>query len=79
MLKTKRGGLYDKYFKCKERKSKQSDSSLQIDSYTISLADGVYDENTKLGLLLFKVTNSEGAVDANISSSNQLGGNTFGK
>lgn len=57
----------------------KSNSSFQIDSYTISLADGVYDENTKLGLLLFKVINSEGAVDANISSSNQLGGNTFGK
>ena len=37
----------------------KSNSSFQIDSYTISLADGVYDENTKLGLLLFKVINSE--------------------
>lgn len=54
-------------------------SSFQIDSYTISLEDGIYEENTQLGQLIFKVTNTKGPVEAEITSSNQLNGNNFGK
>ncbi|MDE6568953.1 MAG: M56 family metallopeptidase [Lachnospiraceae bacterium] len=62
----------------KELKIKNG-SSFQIDSYTISLEDGIYEENTQLGHLIFKVTNAKGAVEAEITSSNQLNGNNFGK
>ena len=54
-------------------------SSIQIDSYKISLEDGVYEENTQLGHLIFKVTNSKGPVEAEITSSNQLSGGSFGR
>ena len=54
-------------------------SSFQIDSYTISLEDGIYEENTQLGYLIFKVTNSKGSVEAEITPSNQLVKECFGK
>jgi hypothetical protein len=54
-------------------------TTFQIDSYTISLVDGVYEQNTQLGYLVFKVTNRNGLVEAEISSSNQLVSESFGK
>ncbi len=54
-------------------------SSFQIDSYTISLVDGIYEQNTQLGALIFKVTNSKGSVEAEITPSNQLKSERFGK
>lgn len=54
-------------------------SSFQIDSYTISLVDGIYEQNTQLGALIFKVANSKGSVEAEITPSNQLKSERFGK
>ena len=54
-------------------------SSFQIDSYTISLEDGIYEQNTQLGYLIFKITNSKGSVEAEITPSNQLVKECFGK
>lgn len=54
-------------------------TSFQIDSYTISLVDGIYEQNTQLGALIFKVTNSKGSVEAEITPSNQLKSERFGK
>lgn len=57
----------------------KNESSFQIDSYTISLEDGIYEEKTQLGNLIFKVTNSKGPVEADIMSTNQLPGAIFGE
>lgn len=54
-------------------------TSFQRGSYTISLEDGLYEQSTQLGLLIFKVTNAKGSVEAEITSSNQLVGERFGK
>lgn len=54
-------------------------SSFQMDSYTISLEDGIYEQNTQLGSLVFKVTNSKGTVEAEMTPSNQLVSERFGK
>ena len=54
-------------------------SSFQIGSYTVSLADGVYEQNPQLGYFVFKITNRNGRVDTKVLQSNQLPSGAFGK